>query len=228
MATPEEIKRARRLRKRHKHERQALIFGVLIAGMAVAGLGAAAVYSGTVDAPFDRPFSSAKQTDEKTFAIPCLPEGTLPVAYSSVGVNVYNATTRVGLAKSVATSLTERGFVATTAGDAAAKLVNVQISFGKEGLAAAYTVAAQFIDPTLVYDNRADGSVDIALGSSFEVLVDKDSTGLVPEQAMISREGCVAIDTITPAVRPTPKATEGTDTTEDEVPEGDGEGVPVG
>jgi hypothetical protein len=43
--------RARTLRRRHMHERQAVIFGVLLAGLALAGLGAAAVYTGTLAVP---------------------------------------------------------------------------------------------------------------------------------------------------------------------------------
>ena len=40
------------------HERQAVVFGLLIAALAVVGLGALAVYTGAIDAPFDRPLSS--------------------------------------------------------------------------------------------------------------------------------------------------------------------------
>ena len=44
--------RARALRRRHMRERQAVVFGVLLAALAVIGLGAAAVYTGSLSLPF--------------------------------------------------------------------------------------------------------------------------------------------------------------------------------
>ena len=46
------------------HERQAVVFGLLIAALAVVGLGALAVYTGAIDAPFDRPLSSPEAVDD--------------------------------------------------------------------------------------------------------------------------------------------------------------------
>ena len=44
--------RARALRRRHVHERQAVIFGILLAILAVAGVSAAAIYTGNLNVPF--------------------------------------------------------------------------------------------------------------------------------------------------------------------------------
>ena len=44
--------RQRILRHRHKRERQALIFGGLIAGLAVAAFIASAIFTGTITPPF--------------------------------------------------------------------------------------------------------------------------------------------------------------------------------
>ena len=42
MTTPDDVQRARTQRRRRKHERQALVFGLLIAFLAVSGLASTA------------------------------------------------------------------------------------------------------------------------------------------------------------------------------------------
>src|SRR4051812_9007472 len=104
--------RQRTLRRRHKHERQAVIFGVLLAVLAAAGLVSAAIMSGTIDAPFARGFTEPKQTPTGTGPrSPCPAPDALPVAYANVMVTVLNSTDRTGLAASVGAELTARGFV---------------------------------------------------------------------------------------------------------------------
>src|SRR5690554_4843652 len=117
MTTPDDVRDARALRRRHKHERQAVIFGVLIASLAVTGLTAVAVYTGTIDPPFDRGFSTKGVKEDPVLAQPCLPEGTLPVAYSAIPLNVLNATDQGGLASVTADALVERGFVVASTGN---------------------------------------------------------------------------------------------------------------
>ena len=94
MSTPDQAKRERAARRRHKQERQAVIFGVLIAFLAVSGLAAAAVYTGAIDPPFERGFTAKESEDDKLTPQPCLAADTLPVPYSSVTVRVLNATSR--------------------------------------------------------------------------------------------------------------------------------------
>ncbi|MBU4215361.1 MAG: LytR family transcriptional regulator, partial [Actinobacteria bacterium] len=92
------VDRERAQRRRAMHERQTVVFGVILAVMAVAGVLGAAVFTGTTKLPlFSRGFSSP--TPQSTaVALPCLPDGTLPVAASQITVNVFNGAGRSGLA----------------------------------------------------------------------------------------------------------------------------------
>jgi hypothetical protein len=201
---------ARQRRRRHTRERQAVVFGVLLGGLAVAAFGAAAVYTGNVSLPFlSRDFSSPEPTGLAAEDSPCPPEGATPVPYGQVSLNVLNGTARVGLAGDTAAALSQRGFTiaqqlnasqmgySTYAGTAL-------IQFGTQGVAAAYTVAAQFDTPQLVLDTRADASVDVVVGSSYNALVAASDVVLVADQPFAVPEGCIALDQVTPVPQATP------------------------
>ena len=201
---------ARQRRRRHTRERQAVVFGVLLGGLAVAAFGAAAVYTGNVSLPFlARDFSSPEPTGLAAVNSPCPPEGATPVPYGQVAVNVLNGTNRVGLAGDTAAALASRGFTigqqlnasqmgySTYAGTAL-------IQFGTQGVAAAYTVAAQFDTPQLVLDTRADASVDVVVGSTYNSLVAAADVVLVADQPFAVPEGCIALDQVTPVPQVTP------------------------
>lgn len=98
--------------------------------------------------------------------------GALPLP-SAITVNVYNATTRKGLAKATSTELAARGFVVgNVANDPAKKLIrqSAEIRFGPAGAAAAKVVAAQVADPLLVPDPRKNATVDFVLGEGYSAL----------------------------------------------------------
>jgi hypothetical protein len=195
--------RARTLRRRHMHERQAVIFGVLLAGLALAGLGAAAVYTGTLGVPFLARGFSTPAPDAGATAVPCPPEGAAPVPYAQVTVNVFNGAGRVGLAAQTAAALTERGFVVGTTGNAPEAVTGTaRLTFGAAGVAAAYTLAAQLDKPVLVLDARADATVDITVGSAYVGLVSADLIALDPAVPFASPSGCVPIAEITLAPAP--------------------------
>ena len=153
--TPE---RQQALRRRHVHERQAVIFGSLIALLAIAGLASAAVYTGVLSLPIlDRDFSTpAAEEASKVPDAPCPPAGALPVAYNGINVNVLNGTSRTGLATQTAAGLAERGFVIARTGDYPTGLPTaVQLSFGEAGLPAAYTLAASLADRSWLFCHRS-------------------------------------------------------------------------
>lgn len=204
--------RARALRRRHQHERQAVVFGSLVAGMAVLGLGAAAVYTDAIDLPLlDRDFvtPTATATGPVLPPPPCPPEGAVPLAYSAVTVNVLNGSERAGLAGSTADELAGRGFVVGTTGNYPTTLaLPEQLLFGEAGVAAAYTLAAQLESPTLVLDTRVDASVDLVLGPDFAGLLPADSVVLDPATPLVGLTGCVLLaDALADAV-PGPQPTE--------------------
>ena len=156
--------RARQLRRRHMHERQAVIFGVLLAALALAGLGAAAIFTGSLSLPFfARDFAKVPTPTASQDPYPCPPAGALPVAANQITVKVFNATTRVGLAGATGAALTERGFIVASAENATATYDGTaRIIFGVTGVAQAYTLAAHIDGAVLVLDPRADASLDVA------------------------------------------------------------------
>lgn len=188
------------------HERQAVIFGVLLAALAVAGLGAAAVYTGTLGVPsLSRGFSSPAPAAGVT-APPCPPEGAAPVPYAQVTVNVFNGAKVLGLAAQTATALTSRGFaVATTANSSETVTGTARIRFGAAGVAAAYTLAAQLSKAVLVLDARADATVDITVGTGYTGLIAADAITLDPAVPFAAPTGCLPISQIT--LPPPPPAT---------------------
>lgn len=203
MALPPERQQA--LRRRHRHERQAVVFGSLVAALAVATVGAAAVYTGVLDLPFDQGFSTPPPETTTVAAPPCPPEGTVPVPYAEAQVQVLNAAGVRGLAGQTAGLLTERGFTIIGTGNYPTSYPGgVMVRFGESGLAAAYTVAAQFEGAALVLDARADTSVDLVLGRLAGGLVDPAAVPLDPGAPLAPPAGCVPLEEALQQVAPAP------------------------
>ena len=191
------------------HERQAVIFGVLLAALALAGLGAAAVFTGSLNLPvFAREFAAEPSPTATQDPYPCPPAGALPVAYGQISVKVFNATSRVGLAGATAASLAELGFVIVTKENALATYDGkARIIFGTAGVAQAYTLAAHVDGAVLVLDARTDATVDLALGAEFAELNPIDKVVLDPAVPLVAPEGCTPFDqAVAPAVTETPAA----------------------
>lgn len=101
-----------------------------------------------------------------------------------VQVNVYNATTREGLAGRVAEQLEKRGFVVKTVANDPKKVEVTgagQLRFGPKGAAQARLVAAHVSEAKDVKDQRQRTTVDIVLGPGFRNLVSAD---------LAERRGC--------------------------------------
>jgi hypothetical protein len=189
------------------HERQAVVFGVLLAALALVGVGAAGIMTGAISSPFSKPIATPTVKDDAlTTAVPCLPKGTKPVEYAKITVNVLNASGQPGLAHSTSDAMAERGFTVKKVGNDSSQITAPRIVFGPKGLAQAYTVAAQFKDAKLALDTRKDRSVDIVLGTESHVLLGTKSVHLNAKKAMASRPDCVAIAKVKP-ILPAPKAT---------------------
>lgn len=195
--------RARKLRRRHMHERQAVIFGVLLAFLALAFVTAAAVYTGRLDLPWDREFTSEPTPTASHNPEPCPPVGALPVAANEITVNVYNGAGISGLARTTGAALTERGFVVATTANATPYTGTARINFGYTGVAQAYTLAAQIDDVELQLDGRQDASVDVTLGEAFLAIKAPENVGLDPAVPLTGQPGCIPYETLIPPTTPT-------------------------
>jgi len=190
---------SRQQRRRSEHERQTVVFGIILAIMAVAGLIGAAVYSDTVDLPFlSRPF--ATEPAPVAAPVPCPPDGTLPVAAAQITVNVLNGTGLNGLAAQTAGSLQTFGFAVGDTGNAPTTVTTVgTITFGPAAIAQAYTLALYLPDAELVLDAaRTDPTIDLTIGKEFEEL---DQTVVLDlTTPLVGRDGCVPLaDLVTAA-----------------------------
>jgi hypothetical protein len=213
---------ARIARRRREHERQAVIFGVLVALLVVVGLGALAIFTGAIDAPFARGFTSSSPEEQVT--PPCLPQvedqpdGALPLATSEVHVRILNATGSdgtVGVAAANRTVLTARGFVIDSVGNYTTALQSSELRFGDQGIVAAYTLAAHCPKMRMVLDTREDATVDLLVGTAFDRPIDEDQVSTGPLKNL---DGCVPASDITHVPGPSPTPTE--DQPADEQPAG--------
>ncbi|MFC8193633.1 LytR C-terminal domain-containing protein [Cellulomonas sp. NPDC057328] len=196
--------RARQLRRRHMHERQAVVFGVLLAGLAVAGVGSAALYTESISVPFlDRDFTRLA-TPSPTAEAYCPPEGALPVPADQVPVNVLNGAGRAGLAASTAAALQERGFAVAATDNGASTGGVGRITSGRNGIAAAYTLRAHLPDALLALDPREDASVDLVLGSEFQQLLPVEQVVLDPAVPLTGPEGCIPFAELEQAAQQAP------------------------
>jgi len=191
--------RARKLRRRRKRERQAVIFGAVLAALAAVGLGAAAVWSGAMESPVTRPWTVVEESSPVAFAPPCVEPGTTPVTYKKIKVAVYNGTTRAGLASSVGDLLGQRGFTITETANYPERLRSVaRISFGEKGLARAYTLLAHVPGAELYFDGRDSSRIDLALGTRYKALAPLEDVTLDKDTPLEPVPGCVPVAEATP------------------------------
>ena len=194
------------------HERQAVIFGVLLAALRSGG-------PGRRGGVHRQPRPAGLRARVRRRALPDRHAGPVPVpagrraagAHNQVNLKVYNATTRVGLAGATAASLGERGFIIALTENAPATYDGkARIIFGTAGVAQAYTLAAHVDGAVLVLDARLDPTVDLALGAEFAELNPLESVLLDPAVPLVAPEGCTPFDQVVapaaPAVTETPAA----------------------
>ena len=148
---------------------------------------------------------------------PCVTMSMTELTTSSVTVNVYNSGSMAGLAGRVSTVLVNGGFLMGTVGNASNNVQTVMITGANSDDPEVRLVAAWFVDPAIQADGRANHTVDVYVGNSFD-----EKTGMVPDAPMslpIST-GQVCLPA---SATPTPETTEEpADTTPDTEPEDPG------
>jgi len=163
--------------RRHRRERQFLVFGLLIGVLiAIFAIGLA-VYQNRIDPPIDRAIVTPPPDFESDITTPCPPADVgggedLPMLPSEVSVRVRNSTEKTGLARDTLEVLTGRGFEqagSPTNWDNRSYAKSVRIQFGVDGLRQAYTVGTNFPLVEYVLDNREGAVVDVILGTTFEI-----------------------------------------------------------
>lgn len=97
---------------------------------------------------------------------------------TAVTVNIYNATTKAGLAGRTAEEFKKRGFVIGKVGNAPAELDKkvpgtAQVIAGPAGAGAGTLVGSQIAGAAVTADARTDSSVDFVIGDSYNALLDE-------------------------------------------------------
>lgn len=195
--------------RRHRRERQILVFGLILVGLALAGIFFASVYRGDVEGPFSEAFVTPPSEFETEVNLACPPSGALPMPADEVAVRVMNATDVAGLAGTTAKDLRGRGFEVTGASNWSRDYKGaVRIAYGDKGLVQAYTIATYFTDFELILDRRDSVVVDLVLGDGYkaETLRPQDSPELNPETPLPRPQQCVPIELVVaePAPRTIP------------------------
>lgn len=200
---------ARVARRRREHERQAVVFGLIIAFLVILGLGALAVYTETIDSPISEPIKTPDVAATTTTVPACLPqdedspEGVLPTSYDKVRVRIFNgADYRFALAGASEEVLSDRGFAIRDSGDFPYLVEGPsEIRHGVKGIVQAYTLAAQFEDVELVLDDRGGKVIDLVLGVGWSEPLDAEEVPLAADQPLQNRPGCLPADQIEPVER---------------------------
>ena len=156
-----------------QRRRQLIVLGVVVLGLFFAFWYAWSYYQADNSVRASRPPAAT-----------CAPYDPKVVTPENTRVNVYNASTREGLAGSVARSLDERGFViAKVANDPSSRKAPkvAEIRYGPKGAPQAKLLRTSLPKGTvLVKDKRAVATVDLALGPKYTALAPVPTTTAMP------------------------------------------------
>lgn len=187
--------------RRHRRERQFLVFGLLVGVLVALSAIALAAYQGRIEPPIDAAFQTPEPDYTSTITVPCPysdAERSMPLPPEQVTVRVRNGTDKTGLARDTLEVLTGRGYtgVGATNWDNRTYSGSIRIQFGEEGLQQAYTVGRNFSSPEYVLDTREGAVVDVILGATFEVaqMTPPYAPELDPTTALVAPVRCLPLD----------------------------------
>jgi hypothetical protein len=183
--------------RRHRRERQVLVFGIIFIGLAAISFIALNVYRGNITGPFNASFVTPQSDFTSEIELACPPSGSMPLEAEQVAVRVLNGTDRQGIASNTLADLEGRGFVPLGATNWNRDYdETARIMFGESGIQKAYTLALQFPDSELVLDTRDNATVDVVLGDAFTSLVDPLDPQLDPDVPLTANEPCLPISQV--------------------------------
>lgn len=163
--------------RRARRRRRTAITLLVVVAMLVGAFYVASSYRNTPDAAAGAsgcPPSSttATATGKTTGTAKAKPVSKAPTP-GQITVNVYNATSRSGLAGDTAKAVKARGFVVgKVSNDPLKKTLTSpgELRYGKSGAAAAAVAKGLLPSAKSVVDGRADASVDLVLGNAYTAL----------------------------------------------------------
>lgn len=187
-----------RLRRRVVHG----VVLVLLLGLIVAAIIVAlAIMNGQLKIP------TTAGSDEPRTACPSATFDYTP--NDRINVNVYNSTSRPGLARSVADELLARNFVVGAVANTEASHRGVAaVVSGAAGQSAAFSVQRNLSGSDYFQDGRTDASVDLILAVDYQELVAADRVDQTPGKLSCPRESRRIADDakwpVIPTAGPTP------------------------
>ena len=164
-------------RKTYVRERQIRVFAIVITLLLVALVTALLFFFNAFGLGVS---PTAAVLPNHGVVAPCAPKtsedepATYP-ANEAITVRVLNGTGFPRLGRAVGEALKNRNFVINTIETYQTDSVErTTIYFGRNSIAEAYTVNANFTDAQLVMDDREDKLIDVVIGATFQDLTDLD------------------------------------------------------
>lgn len=187
-----------RLRRRVAH---GVVLVLLLGLIAAAIIVALAIMNGQLKIP------TTAGSDEPRTACPSATFDYTP--NDRINVNVYNSTSRPGLARSVADELLARNFVVGAVANTEASHRGVAaVVSGAAGQSAAFSVQRNLSGSDYFQDGRTDASVDLILAVDYQELVAADRVDQTPGKLSCPRESRRIADDakwpVIPTAGPTP------------------------
>lgn len=158
-----------------------IVLVVLLGVIAAGAVGAWAVMNGVIKVP------TAIASKAPTSLCPSTTFDYVP--NNTVRLNVLNATSRGGLAATVADQFTARGYTVASVGnsDTTYSGIGVVVS-GVKGQAAAFNIQRNLAGTDYFQDNREDESVDVIITPGYEGLVEPQLVDQTPGKLLCPRE----------------------------------------
>ncbi len=177
-------------------QRQTIIFGSIGGVMVLTLIVALLIWSGIVPAPYDPGFSGVSKNGSE-LVTPCVPDDTQAVEMNAIAVNVYNSTSRNGLAGQVGQQLGAMGVavVGTDNWSQQSLPESARIITGQRGVASAYTIAQYIPGSVVQYDpDVPDEVLSIVLGEDFSELKSAETVAADnPGGILTSQDQCTVI-----------------------------------